>query len=525
MKKFINLLIIVLTIVFSVSAVFSSDYDEKNRQKGKVIVKLKKDVFKDSNDLFSKKSKSIVHINSFKNEDFKIKLNNYGFKNAKKVFKSTPEDTIGISRSGEIIKLLDLSRWFVFEIDPTFDVDSVINDFKKSPYIEKVEPCQIIKQEYDTPDDPYFPLQHALEYGTTGDINILDAWDYQTGRADVLVAVVDGGVDNTHNDLVGRWVTGRDVYDDDSNPYPETTWEYDRSHGIKVAGIIGAQHNSIGIAGIMHNCRIMPVKMANELGEIVSNCVGPAIEWAYDHDADIINCSWGGYKKNSAEQEAIFNAYQLGVVIVASAGNGNTEDEHFPSNYTGVLSVGASDLQDYRATWTGGGSNYGDYLGLVAPGSDTATYSTGVDQSYGYFGHTSCAAPHASGVAGLILSESRDLELNLTNDDIRHILQLTAEKVHPELYSYDVSGKYGWNKYVGYGRLDAKKSLEILNPPYFKTTGNVTGGIQTLVSDSHTQNFIDIPGLPYSGKYYGVKTYKVSGSVSFYTNYATVPYV
>lgn len=268
LNKTLVLYVIVLTIF--VSNALSVNLDSIERVKGIVIVKFKESAFEGNLDILSRESGSVIECKVLKNKELKGKFDKYGFVKAKKIFDCTPGDTIGISRTGETVKLMDLSRWFTLEFDPTFEIDSVINDFKKNPNIEKITPCRTIKQDSDPPDDEYFNLQHALEYGNTGDINILDAWDYQTGRNDVKIAVVDRGIDITHSDLMGRFLDGRDVGCGDANPYPDLTWDeqYDRSHGTKVAGIICANHNSIGIAGIMQSGKIIPIKTGNEYGRL-----------------------------------------------------------------------------------------------------------------------------------------------------------------------------------------------------------------------------------------------------------------
>ncbi|MCH7612863.1 MAG: S8 family serine peptidase, partial [Candidatus Marinimicrobia bacterium] len=397
----------------------------------------------------------------------------------------------------------------------------------------------IIKAQLDPPDDPYFYLQLGLRQGDTGrDIQILGAWEYQTGRNDVIISVIDDGIEHSHEDLDpgdrSRIIIGRDIPQNNSSSSPDGS----DAHGTQVAGIIGAiPNNQSGIAGILWDCQIMPVKAKIGVNYITTANITNGILWSYQHGADIINMSIGDYNPDwptwweeiiwgtTPLSGAVFNAYLADVSMFAAIMNDNIEDAYaYPASYNEVMGIGASDSYDSRATWPNGGSNYGVNLEVVAPGDKDYNYTTIRNDNYGSFGMTSSATAIASGVAGLILSEIRDNNLGFTNDDIRHILQLTADKVRLDLYNYSESGIYGWNEEVGFGRINAEKALEILNPPYEIEINTIYGGNNELVDDDHSMGFIDIPGLT-TGNYHGVKTYRVYGHVDFTRDYDGTPYV
>jgi subtilisin family serine protease len=334
--------------------------------------------------------------------------------------------------------------------------------------------------------DPLFSKQWSLE--NTGqslddpvpgivpdsDIDAPEAWTVTTGASSVIVAVVDDGVDYTHSDLAGSMVASSlwyDTVDDDADPLPSGN----NSHGTAIAGIIaGTRDNSIGISGIAPGCKIMPIRIAlGAGGDIIAESAKTAdgIGWAWQNGASIFNLSWGIGSTPIVLRDAIDAALTSGrsgkgCVVVAASGNENGPVRNFPATVPDVLTVGASSPADERKSPTSvdgeafWGSNYGGQLDCVAPGvkitttdrSGTAGYTT-TDYTSRFNG-TSSAAPHAAGIAALVLS----VNPNLTRNEVVSILGRSAERVGG--YRYDESKDLGvWDEEMGYGRLNAFRSV------------------------------------------------------------------
>ncbi|MCX7852973.1 MAG: S8 family serine peptidase, partial [Caldilineales bacterium] len=253
-----------------------------------------------------------------------------------------------------------------------------------------------------TPNDPAYN-NPSLVYGPQY-INAPTAWDYTLGSPDIIIAVVDTGVDGTHQEFVGRMVPGWDFVNNDPDPSD------DHGHGTHVAGIAAAgTNNGVGIAGIAGQSRLMSVKVLNASGVGFLSDVGAGIRWAVDHGARVINLSLGGSIDGTVMRDAVAYAVAQGAVVVAAAGNEGTAEPRYPSSYDNVIAVGAITYQWQR--WSI--SNYGVNVDFMAPGSTVySTYwQSGQTNSYRFMNGTSMAAPHVSGLVALMLSLNPNLTL------------------------------------------------------------------------------------------------------------------
>ncbi len=337
---------------------------------------------------------------------------------------------------------LPQSEVSVVDLPQDLSVSEAVSAYEASPEIEYAEPNFLLKPAA-VPNDPSFSMMYALNNtGQTGgvkdaDIDAPKAWDTTTGSDDVVVAVIDEGVDISHPDLRDKiWTNAAEVagngVDDDGNGYVDDVngWDFvndDASvydpdpltgtgdeHGTHVAGTIAAAgDNGTGITGVSWRTRIMPLKFLGVDGGYTSDAI-EAINYAVDKGVKISNNSWGGGGKSQALQDAIARADSSGHLFVAAAGNGgadgvgddNDAAPHYPSSYSNpnIVAVAATDDRDTLASF----SNFGvTSVDLAAPG--VRILSTLPGDAYGSYSGTSMATPHVTGVAALV--KSRNLTL------------------------------------------------------------------------------------------------------------------
>ncbi len=388
--------------------------------------------------------------------------------------------------------------WFVLSTTKTSDMNALelANVFYESNLFQYAEPDFIVEDIVNCGNDEFFSQQWGLQNnGQSGglygvDINACKAWDITKG-ANVVVAVVDQGIELNHPDLKNNIYPLS--YDTESSSLGSLVRG---RHGTACAGIIGADDNNIGTSGVAPDCRLMSISNYLASTLMSRNKRGEGINWAVNNGADIINNSWTIPINNQIIDDAITNALNngrngLGCVVVFASGNKNKNSVEYPSSTPGVISVGAIDRCGFRAgkndyvpnscdPWFDDrGSSYGGNLSLVAPGSHIYTTDRMGNNGYNYgnvwpsdisnrdytanFGGTSAAAPHVAGVAALILSVRPDL----TGQQVKNLLEQTAKKVKPDEYSYTThSNKPNgtWNKYVGYGLVDAYAAVNQVAP-------------------------------------------------------------
>jgi len=299
------------------------------------------------------------------------------------------------------------------------------------------------------PTDPYADGNWALEQ-----IRAFAAWELDPGELGMIVAVVDSGIKAGHPDLAGRILPGWDFQGDDDNAEDPT---FGASHGTMVSGIIAAAgNNAIGVAGLLWNGRILPVRAFNTSGTSTAFEVSQAILYAAGlpnssgqlpaEPARVINLSFATTSASAVERDACDAARSAGALLVAASGNNATSAVHYPAGYDSVMGVGATDLSGARA----GYSNYGSWIDLVAPGGSAwngvrvVTVEAGSVHGYGFANGTSFAAPHVSGVAALVLGV-RDY----TPAQLAQLLSDTAQDV----------GSLGFDLFTGHGVVDAYRAV------------------------------------------------------------------
>jgi subtilisin family serine protease len=253
-----------------------------------------------------------------------------------------------------------------------------------------------------TPNDPFWSTQWGWRH-----VGAPRAWDVTRSSEDVVVAVLDTGVNGSHPDLAGAVAPGYDFVNGDLDPLD------DQGHGTSAAGVIAARaDNALGLAGMCWRCRIMPVKVLDAGGVGKTSTIAAGLVWAADRGARIINLSLGAPGTTLALESAVQYAAGKGAVLVAAAGNSGTDTRFYPAAYEQTLSVAGTTESDVLYAW----SNFGSWVKVAAPGCNTAPGGT---DAYVQFCGTSSAAPLVSGIAALVLSQKpaatrQEIELAVT---------------------------------------------------------------------------------------------------------------
>lgn len=348
-----------------------------------------------------------------------------------------------------------------------------------SNVVEYAEPDGLAQALGTFPNDPSFGecwglhnTGQTVNWGMAGtpdaDIDAPEAWDIETGSTNLVVAVIDTGVNHHHPDLQPNlWqnpgeIAGNGV-DDDGNGYVDDVrgWDFhnydndpmddytDVYHGTHCAGTIGAAaHNSMGVAGVAWHVRLMGLKALNHLGRGATSDLVNAVAYATRMRARLTSNSWGGIPYSQAMVDAIAEAGQAGILFVAAAGNDDDDTDvvpHYPSSHTNanIISVANSNNRDLRQS----SSNYGlTSVDLAAPGHNI--YSCASGAGYLFLSGTSMATPHVAGVCALLWAHNPRLSA-------QSVKQALLQGVDP---NSDFAGKC-----VTGGRLNAWRALTNLN--------------------------------------------------------------
>jgi thermitase len=331
--------------------------------------------------------------------------------------------------NGAVVKKLDST--IVFRSN-TMATDELIRHFQRKENVVFAEPNYLYLQNQIGPNDLLYQERYQWNLQV---IRAEAGWDVTRGDEEVVIAVVDTGVDLNHPDLKNRLTKGYNVLE--NNHYPDD----DNGHGTHVAGIIASEtNNEEGAAGITWYNRIMPIKAMEAKGYGTTFDIAKGIIWAVDHGADVINLSLGNYQPSALMESAVKYAYDKNVVLISAAGNDNSNQPSFPASYPEVLAVSAIDFYGNRAPF----SNYGDYIDVAAPGVQIP--STYFNQQYAALSGTSMASPHVAALAGLI----RSINPRLSNQEVMNIIKQTA---------YDLGIK-GSDIVFGSGLIDTRSALE-----------------------------------------------------------------
>lgn len=381
-----------------------------------------------------------------------------------------------------------LDNIYLLNSDSGTNIPAMEAEYSANDAVEYAEPNYVVKAMM-SPTDPYYSSSGS--WGQSYDdlwglkkIQVEKAWDISQGEG-VVVAVVDSGIDYTHEDIADNiWKNSAETagngVDDDGNGYVDDVKGYDfansdsdpmddHGHGTHVAGTIAASgNNSKGIIGVAYKAKVMAIKGLDKKGSGYDSNLAQALRYAADKGADIINNSWGGAGNSSTIEEAINYAYSKGCVIIAAAGNSNDDASGFhPAGLNNVITVASTDHNDTKSDF----SNYGVKIDVSAPGGDSedsndtaqrfrnilSLRSQDTDLSKdgrGIVGNnyyrargTSMAAPHASAVAALVIAKNSAF----TNEEIRQIIRRSSDDIDNS--GFDIN--------TGHGRINAYNALQI----------------------------------------------------------------
>ncbi len=345
-------------------------------------------------------------------------------------FKDAPETPVVAARAASfntvVQRSFTLAPVHLLRIVDGKSVPEKIAQLKADPNVLYAEPnfCRIFNA---VPNDPSFGSLWGLHnIGQSGgvpdaDIDAPEAWDATRGSANIIVAVIDSGMDVAHPDLAPNvWVNTGEIagngMDDDGNGYIDDVNGFDffngdndpddpawLSHGTHVSGTIGASgNNGVGVVGVNWRVQLMACKVGDYY--LSDSAIIAAFEYAVRMGARVANCSFGGYYYSQAEYDAISAANEAGMLVVCAAGNDSNDNDAFPSypasyDLPNIIAVAASTRLDEMASF----SNYGrESVDVAAPGYDIM--STMVGGGYERMSGTSMASPHTAGLAALVAS-------------------------------------------------------------------------------------------------------------------------
>ena len=485
-----------------------------------------------------------------------------------KAFKYTPflsglyEHSPAMAKNREKHQAWGFHLWFEVEIDTRADVKEVVKAYASLDEVDIAEPIyktvlygnvenssvtpsekektRIENQARWIPNDPRYDEQ--WHYNNTGqqsgildkDIDLPEAWEIETGYAEVIVAVIDGGIQHNHPDLQDNMWSGigYNFVANSGNIEPH-------NHGTHVAGTISANsNNGIGVSGIAggtgigDGVRLMSCQVFTNSS---SGGFGQAPIYAADNGAAISQNSWGYQSPNIFDQLSLdaidyFNENGGGEVLtqgitIFAAGNSNSSGLYYPGCYSGALSVAATNNQDIRSWY----SNYDDWVDISAPGGEVdyvnarGVLSCVTGNSYNFNHGTSMACPHVSGVAALLVSYAARNGIVLTSAEVWDLLVENVDDHYPSNPSYQ--GK------LGSGRLNALsaiKSLQdmmtgVMNPQTFSALSLSSSQIElswTKNAENHNVMLVysssSTFGIPDSGMVYTVGDALNDGGIVIY---------
>ncbi len=366
------------------------------------------------------------------------------------------------------------------------DVPALCAELNRDPEIEYAQPNYRYRLCRE-PNDPDFADQYAHQL-----IQMQDAWEISTGSHDIVVAVLDTGVDVNHPDLKDNiWTNKGEIpdnnKDDDGNGYvddihgwnfgagdnkvtPVKDDSFTAGHGTEVAGVIAAAgNNGKGVSGVNWQSSIMALRMSDDF---TSKEVAAALDYAAANGARVVNMSFGadefGPEGDQIVKTAIDNAFAKGVLLVASAGNSDSSRPNFPAAYYNVMAVASTNGEDTKT----GHSTFGLWVDIAAPGTDIVTTDLGGE--YIATAGTSFSSPYVAAVAALLFAHRPQL----THLQARAILENTTDPLNYGDLDPNLC-------YIGTGRVNAYQALLAADRDYPLGEIVAPGARQTYPADGN----------------------------------------
>lgn len=329
------------------------------------------------------------------------------------------------AHGGKSVERLEAINVHIVQLPPTASEKAVAALLSKNKHLKFAEPDMIVPP--DSTNDPYYSKAWHLPK-----IGAPTAWGTTTGEQ-IVIAILDSGVDGKHPDLVSKLLPGWNFYDGNSNTADVT------GHGTKVAGTAAAaSNNSVGVASVAGGAMILPGRIASTSGTASYSTMAKGVTWAADNRARVVNISYSGARESLTVQNAAQYLKSKGGLLITSAGNSGGEEAVAPSDT--LIAVSGTTSSDVKASW----SSYGSYVDVAAPGA--GIYTTVNGGGYGSVSGTSFASPNAAGVVALMMAANS----SLSPDEIAGYLFSTAVDL----------GSAGFDKYYGHGRIDAAAAVK-----------------------------------------------------------------
>jgi hypothetical protein len=383
---------------------------------------------------------------------------------------------------------------YVLTFAGPIDILKAVEAYKACSEVLYAEPEYIITTQSvkKVPSDPFFLNQWAfvnngtvtyngksIPAKTDADMDIDEAWELETGDSSVIVAILDSGIKQNSPEFTGRIfhnkneIPGNNIDDDENGLVDDysgydfgdldTTVEDIIGHGTSVAGALAANpNNGAGYAGIDWHCKLLNIKIYPDSGNSATTLTSSAIYYAIMMGASIINYSSSDFVPSNIMREAIKYAIDNGVLFVAGTGNEKKDVISFPASIPDVLAVGSSDPDDrFSRTFLWAvkdtGSNYGEGIDVIAPGNFISILGLGPIGTHVFSAGTSLSTAFVSGIASLLRAKNKSLK----GPDLIQIITSSAE----DLVGDPKEDTPGWDKYHGFGRVNARKALEMANSP------------------------------------------------------------
>jgi subtilisin family serine protease len=441
-------------------------------------------------------NRNFAGVNSISNNKIEAALNSIGATAPAKVFADAFKPAVE-SVNGE--KTSDLSLIYVVKYNSGRSIEEAVNEIYATGEVEYAQPKYIQKVAF-TPNDPSLGQQYFINR-----IQAIAGWDVQQGDTNVVIGIVDSGIDWDHPDLAANikinYADPINGADDDGDGYVDNFrgWDFggadytnvvgdnnpmimgsNNSHGSHVAGDASAvTNNGVGVAGPGFKCKLMGIKCAADndtrgpggQGYIISGYEG--IRYAADRGCAVINCSWGGGGGGQFEQDVItYATVNKNALVVCAAGNESSSASFYPASYKYVLSVASTNSSDVRSSF----SNFGNNIDVCAPGS--SIYSTLWNNSYAVFDGTSMASPIAAGVCAIVKSQFPTYTAIQVGEKVR----VNCDNIDAQNPSYIGA--------LGKGRVNMFKALTVNSPSVRLLSNVITDGNNNVPQPNDTLNIV-----------------------------------